>query len=290
MTDRMIDVSAHNGCIDWPRVAASGVKGAILRAGYGDDIRQQDKQFTANITGAAAAGLKVGVYWFSYADGPADALREWAACRQIIAPHRDKITLPVVYDYEYDSAKYYRKLHGTAPSNDLINQMVNAWLSAAKADGWKTALYTNSDYRRNIFSAATLAAWDIWLADYTGGPDVPCAIQQTGSTGTVPGITGCVDMDIAYKDYAPHTAVQIDTTGTYYMCSGGVYQIKTTCAAPPKVTSGNSSIAIVLPRFRSGNDDFWYLVAVGGKPGDKVGIYTAGSGEDPLKRLTVEIK
>ena len=120
---KWIDVSCHNGVIDWPRVAASGVSGAVLRAGYGNDAAQKDICFDANIKGALAAGLKVAVYWFSYADSVDDALKEWQVCRQIILPYRGQICF-VASDYEYDSYNYYQRVHGTAPSNDLINQMV----------------------------------------------------------------------------------------------------------------------------------------------------------------------
>jgi GH25 family lysozyme M1 (1,4-beta-N-acetylmuramidase) len=203
MTEKWIDVSAHN-CrvpIDWPKVAASGVKGVVIRAGYGDSISQQDKCFKDNIEGAIAAGLKIAVYWFSYADSVADVLKEWDACKQVIEPYRKNIKF-VAFDYEYASYNYYKKIHGTAPTKALINAMANAFLNAVKANGYGTMLYTNNDYRRNIFSTATLAVWDVWLADYTGTPDISCAIQQTGSTGHVDGITGNVDMDTVFKAYA----------------------------------------------------------------------------------------
>jgi GH25 family lysozyme M1 (1,4-beta-N-acetylmuramidase) len=271
MTEKWIDVSAHQERIDWPRVAASGVKGAVLRAGYGDDIRQQDTRFTANVTGALAAGLKIGVYWFSYADSVADALKEWAVCKQIIASYKGQIKF-VASDYEYDSYNYYRRVHGAAPSNDLINQMVNAFLGAAKADGWGTALYTNNDYRR-IFSAATLAAWDIWLADYTGGPDVPCAMQQTGSTGSVPGISGNVDMDTAFKDYAP--SYTCDTSGIVEIARGSAYQALITCKGTPDVVAGTADRVTVLHRYDNGDRHYYYIVPIG-KPGQDVGIYING--------------
>lgn len=201
MNETWIDVSAHQGGINWPDVAASGVKGVVIRAGYGDSAAQIDKQFLSNIKGALDAGLKVAVYWFSYADTTDDAQKEWQVCKQIIEPYRGEI-LFVASDYEYDSVKYYRRIHGSAPSNDLVNQMVNAFLSGAKEDGWGTALYTNNDYRKNIFSAATIGAWPIWLADYTGDPDIPCFLQQTGSTGKVTGISGNVDMNTCFKDFS----------------------------------------------------------------------------------------
>ena len=277
MSENWIDVSAHNGVIDWPRVAASGVSGAVLRAGYGNDAAQKDICFDANIKGALAAGLKVAVYWFSYADSVDDALKEWQVCRQIILPYRGRICF-VASDYEYDSYNYYRRVHGTAPSNDLINQMVNAFLGSAKMDGWGTILYTNNDYRRNVFSAATLAAWDIWLADYTGGPDVPCAMQQTGSTGHVPGISGNVDMDTAFADFgtgeAPDgAAYHTDTTGCYRLTRGSTYRLRVTCTAGrPHVVTGTDGVCGITLHSHSGNDYYYDLHGIG-QPDQATGIY-----------------
>ena len=274
MMEKWIDVSAHN-CrvpIDWSKVAASGIKGVVIRAGYGNSVSQQDTAFAANIRGALAAGLTVGIYWFSYADSVADALKEWAACRAVIAPYKGQIKF-VASDYEYDSYNYYQRVHGSAPSNVLINQMVNAFLGAAKTDGYTGVLYTNNDYRRNIFSAATLAAWDIWLADYTGGPDVPCAMQQTGSTGSVPGISGNVDMDTAFKDYAP--SYTCDTSGTVEIARGNAYVALITCKGTPNVVAGTADRVSVLHRFDDGDKHYYYIVPIG-KPGEDVGIYING--------------
>jgi LysM repeat protein len=198
MPENWIDVSSHNGVINWKQVKESGIVGAIIRAGYGKDASQQDAQFSANIKGAIEAGLKIGVYWFNYCCSLEDAKKEWETCKKIIEPYRGNICF-VASDYEYDSVRYFTSVRGTAPTNELINDMVNAFLNSAKADGWGTMLYTNNDYRRNVFSKTTLAAWDIWLADYTGDPDIPCAIQQTSSSGRVPGISGNVDTDLCYK-------------------------------------------------------------------------------------------
>jgi LysM repeat protein len=198
MPENWIDVSSHNGMINWKQVKESGIVGAIIRAGYGKDASQQDTQFSANIKGAIEAGLKTGVYWFNYCCSVEDAKKEWETCKKIIEPYRGNICF-VASDYEYDSVRYFTSVRGTAPTNELINDMVNAFLNSAKADGWGTMLYTNNDYCRNVFSKTTLAAWDIWLADYTGDPDIPCAIQQTSSAGRVPGISGNVDTDLCYK-------------------------------------------------------------------------------------------
>lgn len=282
MAEKWIDVSAHQGMIDWPKVKASGIVGAVIRAGYGGSADQQDAQFTANIRGAHAAGLKEAVYWFHYADSVDEILKEWAVCRQIILLYRQNI-LFVVSDYEYDSYRYYKKLHGTAPGNDLVNKMVNSFLAAAKADGWSTALYTNNDYRRNVFSAATLAAWPLWLADYTGGPDVPCMLQQTGSTGSVPGIYGSVDMDVRFNNLsAPEWTC--DTAGTVEVARGTAYQALITCSSTPSVIAGTPDVVTVLHRSDVGERHYYYFVPIG-RPGEEAGIYINGGPKQFIVRV-----
>ena len=289
---RGIDISKHQGAVDWAAVDAAGIDFALIRAGYGDDISQKDPMFETNIKGALARGLDVGVYWFSYADSVEDAQREAAVFRQVIGPYRSRITYPAAFDYEYASVDYYKKVKGAAPPNGLVDQMANAFLAAMRSNGWLTALYTNNDYRKNMFSAATLAAWDLWLADYSGGPDVPCAIQQTGSRGTVPGIAGPVDLDVSFKDYAAlsakKTAVWIDTTGTFLMRPGEFYTIKTTCAQAPSLWSGTDGVVGILHCRRDGSDDFWHVHAVGAA-GTGTGIYTAAPGEQGLRRLVINV-
>lgn len=273
MAEKWIDVSAHQGMIDWPKVKASGVAGAVIRAGYGKSSDQQDAQFSANIRGAHAAGLKEAVYWFHYADSVDGILKEWAVCRQVILPYRQSI-LFVASDYEYDSCRYYKKLHGTAPGNDLVNRMVNAFLAAAKADGWGTALYTNKDYRQNVFSAATLTAWPLWLADYTGGPDVPCMLQQTGSTGSVPGIYGGVDMNVCFSDLSV-PGWTCDTAGIVEVARGEAYQALITCRGTPSVIAGTPDVVTVLRRSDIGDRHYYYFVPIG-RSGEEAGIYING--------------
>lgn len=271
MTEKWIDVSAHNGVIDWSQVAASGVQGAVIRAGYGNDVSQTDRQFENNICGAVAAGLKVAIYWFGYADSVADALKEWAICKKVIEPYRGSI-LFVCYDYEYDSVNYYQRIHGTAPSKTLINTTVTAFLNAAKSDGWKTCLYTNNDYRLHVFSASTLETPDyLWLADYSGGPDIPCAIQQTGSDGRIPGIVGNVDMDTVFIPIGV-PEFKCDTTMDVTRAPGGWYQFKVTSDKNPKVNVGSDGVATILPRYQLGSDYFYYIVAYG-NPGAETGVY-----------------
>jgi GH25 family lysozyme M1 (1,4-beta-N-acetylmuramidase)/LysM repeat protein len=195
-----IDVSTHQGHIDWPAVKAAGIDFAIIRAGYGNDISQADARFVENITGALAAGIHVGAYWFSYAYNALMAKQEAEIFSKVLGPYKGKIVFPVCFDWEYDSDRYAQK-HGVTASAALITDMAIAFLEGMEAEGWYAANYLNQDYYKNKFDATRMKPYDVWLADYSGGPAYSCGLQQTGSTGKVAGISGNVDTDTSFKDY-----------------------------------------------------------------------------------------
>jgi len=219
-----IDVSYSQKSIDWLRAVADGVQCVIIRAGYGDDPAQQDAMFAEHINGAIRAGLPVAVYWMAYPVDEDDARAEWAACKKVIAEYKDKIRF-VAYDYEGASREYYAKEKGAYPDRDICSAMVSAFLSAAQADGYKPMLYINNDFRRNYIAPAVLAAYPLWLADYTDGPDVPCAIQQTGPTGPIDGAEGNIDHDVVFDDslFAAPVVAAPATDVFYKVRAGGVW-------------------------------------------------------------------
>ncbi len=290
---RGMDVSKFQGTIDWSKV--SGIDFVLVRAGYGNDISQKDPMFDTNVKGALSRGIAVGAYWFSYAVSVADAAKEAAVFSQILAPYKGKLTFPVAFDYEYDSVGYAQK-QGLNPSNDLIDGIAHAFLDEMKKRGWFVNLYTNCDFiRSGKFSATTIKSYDVWLADYSGAPDYPCSIQQTGSTGTVPGITEVVDMDVAFKDYPtiiraggyngfPKPTFKCDTTSDITLSPGQAYQFKVTAMQAPTAVIGTQGVASLLTRYRNGNDSFFYLVGFG-KSGSAAGIYVNG-----IKQFVVHMK
>ena len=93
-----IDVSVHNGNIDWNRVKNAGIQFAILRAGYGKVASQKDKQFENNYNGAKLAGIPVGAYWYSYAKTVAEARQEAEVCVSILADKQ--FEYPIWFDQE----------------------------------------------------------------------------------------------------------------------------------------------------------------------------------------------
>ena len=159
-----------------------------------------------------------------------------------------------------------------------------------KADGWFINIYTNGDFiKSGKFSATTIKSNDVWLADYSGAPDYPCGIQQTGSTGTLPGITGAVDMDTAFKDYPTIIRAggyngfvkpkpinfKCDTTKDITLAPGQAYQFMISSSSAVTVTVGTPRVVTLLPRYHNGGDSFFYIVGFG-KSGSSAGVYVNG--------------
>lgn len=192
-----IDVSHHQGEIQWEKVKADGIGFAVIRAGFGNSASQKDTRFEENIKGALAAGIPAGAYWFSYAVDAEDARKEAEVCRSILKPWKDRLTLPVFFDFEYDSEKYNSEVTYTRQGRTDI---IRAFCEAMEGYGYKAGYYTNKDYIQNRIHREQLS-YDLWLADYSGEPDYACSLQQTSSTGKVDGISGNVDMNVCFADY-----------------------------------------------------------------------------------------
>ena len=292
-----IDVSSHHGLIDWAKVKAAGIEFAIVRAGYGQYKTQVDSKAHQNFFGALGAGLHVGVYWFSYATTPEEAKAEADLCADTIEKYKGQLDFPVYFDYEYDS-EIYSKQKGVTPTQALRESLAKAFCEEIEARGWRAGVYTNNDYLKNRWRLDALKQWEIWLADYTGGPDVACGMQQTSSTGSVNGISGNVDTDTAFTDYpalvrekgwngfkAEGAGWTSDTTnGTdnpVIIASDAHYTVKITGEDIGLVCgeSGGKPAAFRLVRCRRENNaTLWHVIPFG-EPGQEAGIYPAGGGD-----------
>ena len=185
--EKGIDVSKWNGTIDWKKVKADGIDYVIIRGGFGNAT--VDPQFESYIQGASDAGLKIGVYWFSYATSVTKAIEEAAKCLETIAPYRDKITYPVFYDFEYDSVDYAKKL-GITITKDLSSKMADEFLTAIKNAGYITGIYTNKDFGDKYFYEDMLFANNLWIAQYSSACTYnrPYMMWQYTDKGTINGI------------------------------------------------------------------------------------------------------
>lgn len=205
MTLKGIDVSYHQGRIDWKKVKNAGIQFAMLRAGYGRN--NVDKQFHNNANGCRITGIPFGVYWFSYAYTVDMARQEARYC--VAAIEQYEVQYPVCYDLEYDSISYARK-HGVTIGKALATKMAVAFCQEVERLGYKAMNYANLDYARNMFGTVP---YDLWFARYNSSPGrSDMAMWQYTSSGAVPGIAGKVDMNYCYKDYTESTVKPERTT------------------------------------------------------------------------------
>lgn len=184
-----IDVSEHQANIDFKKVKKSGVEFVIIRAGYGRETYQKDKYFEQNYKNAKAVGLKVGAYWYSYADGVEDAKKEAKACLACIKGK--KFDLPVYFDLEDASQTHLGK--------STLTKMAEVFCEAIKKNGFIPGVYANLNWFKNYLNYEGLKKkYSIWLAQYNSTKDLSCDIWQYSSTGKVDGISGNCDMNISY--------------------------------------------------------------------------------------------
>ena len=202
---RYIDVSRYQGKITldgWKQVKAAGYKGAMLKTVSTNkklskraDGLYIDPTFETNYRNAKAAGLDVGVYYYTYATSEAMADAELALLRQAV--YGKEFSLPVCVDVEENKLKKLSTL-------DLSNLTAYA-LEQVEKMGFYAQLYTYTSYANAHLDMARLAGrWDVWLADYTGKtPKVQFKYNahQHSSEGRVPGINGPVDLDVTTVNY-----------------------------------------------------------------------------------------
>lgn len=198
---RYIDVSRYQGIIDWAQVAAAGYKGAMLKTVSTNrklsnraDGLYIDPTFEANYRNAKAAGLDVGVYYYTYATSEAMADAELALVRQAV--YGKELTMPLAVDVEENSIKQLSTL-------DLTNLTAYA-LEQVEKMGFYAQLYTYTSYSYELDMGRLANRWDVWLADYTG--KTPAVgyhynAHQHTSKGRVPGISGNVDLNVTTLNY-----------------------------------------------------------------------------------------
>ena len=183
-----IDVSEWNGDIEWEAAKASGVEYALIRCGFGQDMESQDdKYFHINMENALAAGVKVGVYFYSYAENYEKAVGEAVHCLRLVEPYKHKISLPVFYDLEEDKIK------------DNAYSVYTAFEDYLNSNGYNVGCYASQSWIDTYLKA--LCPKYNWVAKWGGRkPDWECDIWQYSSQGSVPGVGSGVDLDIVYND------------------------------------------------------------------------------------------
>ena len=188
-----IDVSVHNGNIDWQKVKAGGIDFAILRAGYGRLASQKDERFEQNYSGAKAAGIPIGAYWYSYAMSEDEARLEADVFLSIIKGKQ--FEFPVYYDVE--EKKQF------ALGKEKVSAIMRAFLERVEAAGYFVGLYGSASSLTTHTADDIKSRYTIWLAHWVNQTSYGGAygIWQHSEKGKVDGINGNVDLDICYKDF-----------------------------------------------------------------------------------------
>lgn len=195
---RGIDISSFQGDIDWQAVADSGIEFVFLRLGYRgygpEGSLHEDEKFSEYITGAQAAGLDVGAYFFSQAVNEAEAIEEAEFCIDVLWPY--ELQLPMVFDAENIN-------HDVARTDNVSGEQFTknavAFCERILQEGYyQTAIYSNLKWEAFVYDLEALKNYQIWYADYEKRPQTPYNFTwwQYSEKGSVPGISGKVDLDI----------------------------------------------------------------------------------------------
>ena len=193
-----IDISKHNGNIDWNAVKNSGVQYVILRCGYrgsASGVLVEDQKFKSNIQGATAAGLKVGIYFFSQAVNEVEAVEEASMTLSLIKKYR--ITYPVYIDVESANGR------ADGISKAARTSVINAFCQTIRNSGYTPGLYANKNWLTEKINTGALGGCKIWLAQYVAAPTYGGRYEmwQYSSRGSIAGIKGNVDLNVSYMGY-----------------------------------------------------------------------------------------
>lgn len=202
-----VDVSEHQGNIDWEAVKAAGVDFALLRLGYRGSTKgllNVDETFERNLTNAADAGLFVGVYFFSQAISEAEAVAEADFVIETLGGRQ--IAYPIVFDWEMpipSESLPAEDLRAYGMSGEQVTAFGKAFCERIKEAGYKPCMYTNKSMAYEFFDLEALKEYDLWYAEYQKAPSLfyNFRIWQYTESGTVPGIDGGVDMNICFAPY-----------------------------------------------------------------------------------------
>lgn len=204
-----IDVSEHNKTIDFNKVKADGIDFVYVRVGYTGYTKKKlslnyDPYYQENITNALAAGLQVGVYWYSQALNEDEALQEANMLLNVIGSYN--ITLPVVYDYEFAGVGENGRLDSANLSKAQMTANSLAFLNRVSQMGYTPCLYANYNFLENsVYASQISSVAKIWLAHYNTSTKYPGDYEywQYTSDGRVNGISGRVDMNVWYQGAQP---------------------------------------------------------------------------------------
>lgn len=200
MLFRGIDVSVHNGNVEWNKVSADF---AILRAGYGREISQKDKMFETNYKGCKDNNIPCGAYWYSYATTVEDALREAKTCLEVIKGK--SFEYPIYFDVE--EASQFRL------GKSKVSAIIDTFCRYLEKQGYFVGLYMSKYYLETYVTEDIRAKYAVWVAQYSDkctykGQYAMWQYSVAGNTKfdtanikSVSGVRGECDCNYCYIDY-----------------------------------------------------------------------------------------
>ena len=195
-----LDISYHNGSIDFKKVAAAGIDFIIPREGYRKTI---DSKFLEYVKQARVAGISIpGVYHFMYPLTEADVEKEAASCVANVEKAGLGKNIIIFADLEYDTFDDAEE-KGHPLSKSITTPWTIKFCEYVKKQGYRAGVYLNQDYYRNYYDMNQILAkgYVIWLADYEGEPNYPCTYQQYTHAGSCPGVKSSgLDMNYYYGE------------------------------------------------------------------------------------------
>lgn len=189
-----IDVSRWQGDIDWKRVEAAKVGFAILKCGGSDDGLYKDRDFEQNYVRAKSAGVPVGAYWFTNAMSEADAVRDAEFCISIL--DGKQFEYPIWFDIERQNI--------FSLGIGRCSAICRAFCSKLEDAGYFVGIYSSKSHLMSYLSAEIRERYAIWVAQYYSECTYPAqhTMWQYSDSGKIDGISGNVDLDVSYVDYA----------------------------------------------------------------------------------------
>ena len=257
-----IDVSCWQAGVNYNKVKDSGIEAVIIRAGFGRESSQKDSEFETHYNNARAAGLKVGAYWYSYADSVNDAKKEANACLTCIKGKT--FDMPIYFDMEEDLQIKLGK--------STLTSMAKAFCEAIKAGGYRAGVYANLNWFSNYLDYEKLKKYySIWLAQYNVTNDKDCDIWQNSSIGKINGINGNVDTNIIYNR--------------------NVFTSSSTASKPSTSKKSNEMIAkeVIAGKWGNGDDRKHRLISAGYNYNDIQAIVNSKMTKKSNKTIAKEV-
>ena len=196
-TRRGVDVSQYQEEVDWQQLLDAGFDFAFIRIGYRGNTTgdlYEDDLARQHLSAAKAAGLDVGVYFYSQAVSPEEAAEEAQWCLEFLAGKH--LNLPVVYDWEWVS----REVRTADMDRKTLTACAQTFCQAIEAAGYQSMLYFNSHIARELLDLKELREYPFWFAQYRDALDWEYRVDfwQYTESGTVPGIEGKADINLMF--------------------------------------------------------------------------------------------